>query len=64
MTEYVRRGIHAIATVLPQEASDHLSKAGITFFLLDVTVEQSVIDLEATLHELTGGRLDVLVNCA
>lgn len=64
MTEYSRRGIHAIATVLPHEASDHLLNAGITFFLLDVTVEQSVIDLKTAVHELTGGRLDVLVNCA
>ena len=64
MTEYTRRGIHAIATVLPHEASDHLSNAGITFFPLDVTVEQSVLDLKAAVHELTGGRLDVLVNCA
>lgn len=64
MTEYARRGVHPIATVLPQEASDHLSNAGITFFLLDVTVEQSVSDLKAAVHKLTGGRLDVLVNCA
>lgn len=64
MTEYTRRGIHAIATVLPHEASDHLLKAGITFFPLDVTVEQSVIDLKAAVHKLTSGRLDVLVNCA
>ncbi|MCJ1468414.1 hypothetical protein MMC07_007042 [Pseudocyphellaria aurata] len=64
VTEYTRRGIHAIATVLPHEASDHLSNAGITFFLLDVTVEQSISDLEAAVHKLTGGRLDVLVNCA
>ena len=64
MTEYTRHGISAIATVLPHEASDHLVNAGITFFPLDVTVEQSVVDLEAAVHELTGGRLDILVNCA
>lgn len=64
VTEYARRGVHAIATVLPNEASDHLSDAGITFFPLDVTVEQSVHSLKASVQELTGGRLDVLVNCA
>ena len=64
MTEYTRRGIHAVATVLPHEASDHLLNAGITILPLDVTVEQSVNDLKAAVHELTGGRLDVLVNCA
>ncbi|KAI5918407.1 hypothetical protein F4810DRAFT_715497 [Camillea tinctor] len=64
VTEYKRRGIHPIATVLPNEASDHLSEAGITFFPLDVTVEKSVVDLKAAVQKLTGGRLDVLVNCA
>ncbi|KAI2618199.1 NAD(P)-binding protein [Hypoxylon sp. NC1633] len=64
VTEYTRRGIHAIATVLPNEGSDHLSQAGITFFPLDVTVEQSVIELKAGVQKLTGGQLDVLVNCA
>ncbi|OQE43596.1 hypothetical protein PENCOP_c003G00519 [Penicillium coprophilum] len=62
--EYTRRGIHAIATVLPNESSDHLSKAGITFFPLDVTVEKSVVELKAWVLELTGGKLDILVNCA
>ena len=62
--EYVRRGIHAIATVLPSEASDHLSDAGITCFTLDVTVEASVLDLKAQVAALTGNHLDVLINCA
>lgn len=62
--EYKRRGIHAIATVLPQEASDHLANAGITFFALDVTVEKSIGDLKASVQKLTGGHLDILVNCA
>ncbi|TIC98951.1 NADPH-dependent 1-acyldihydroxyacetone phosphate reductase [Colletotrichum higginsianum] len=64
VTEYTRRGVHAIATVLPHEASDHLSDAGITFFPLDVTNEQSIIDLKAALQKLTSGNLDILVNCA
>jgi 1-acylglycerone phosphate reductase len=64
VTEYSRRGIHAIATVLPHEASDHLSKAGITFFPLDVTIEESIAELKTSILELTGGHLDVLVNCA
>ncbi|KAI1660865.1 hypothetical protein F4813DRAFT_400056 [Daldinia decipiens] len=62
--EYCCHGIHAIATVLPQEASDHLSEAGITFFPLDVTVEKSVLDLKASVLKLTGGHLDILINCA
>ncbi|KAK7738597.1 NADPH-dependent 1-acyl dihydroxyacetone phosphate reductase [Diatrype stigma] len=62
--EYARRGVHPIATVLPNEPSDHLSDAGITFFTLNVTVEESVAALKGAVHDLTGGRLDVLVNCA
>ncbi|KFA56126.1 hypothetical protein S40293_00089 [Stachybotrys chartarum IBT 40293] len=64
VTEYTRCGVHAIATVLPHEASDHLSDAGITFFPLDVTNEESVAALKAAVEKLTGGRLDILVNCA
>lgn len=64
VTEYTRRGIHAIATVFPQEASGHLSGAGITFFPLDVTVEKSVLELKASVQELTGGRLDILMSRA
>ncbi|KAI1474620.1 NAD(P)-binding protein [Daldinia eschscholtzii] len=62
--EYSRRGVHAIATVLPGEASDHLLDAGITFFRLDVTIEKSVLDLKASVEKLTNGHLDILVNCA
>lgn len=64
VTEYTRQGLHAIATVLPNEDSDHLSKAGITFYTLDVTSEKSILELKADVQKLTGGRLDVLVNCA
>lgn len=64
MRESTRRGIYAIATVLPHEASDHLSKADINFFPLDVTHEQSIVDLKAAVQELTAGSLDILVNCA
>jgi len=64
VTEYSRKGLHAIATVLPNEASDHLSEAGITFYTLDVTSEKSILEMKANLQKVTGGRLDVLVNCA
>ncbi|KAH7383956.1 hypothetical protein BKA66DRAFT_492120 [Pyrenochaeta sp. MPI-SDFR-AT-0127] len=64
VTEYSRKGLHAIATVLPSEASDHLTEAGITFFALDVTSEKSILELKANIQKLTGGNLHVLVNCA
>ena len=64
VNEYTRSGVHAIATVLPQENSDHLTEAGISWFPLDVTVEKSVVDLKQKVLALTGGDLDILVNCA
>jgi 1-acylglycerone phosphate reductase len=62
--EYTRRGVHAIATLLPFEKSEHLTEAGITWYCLDVTDEKSVIDLKRDIQTLTKGYLDVLVNCA
>ncbi|EAA36368.1 NAD(P)-binding protein [Neurospora crassa] len=62
--EYLRRGIHPIATLLPFESSEHLDKAGITWFKLDVTNEESVVQLKKDVSELTKGRLDFLVNNA
>ena len=62
--EYTRRGVHAIATVLPSENSEHLTEAGITWFPLDVTNENSVLDLKKNIGALTNSYLDVLVNCA
>lgn len=64
MKEYIHRGVHAIATVLPNENSDHLTEAGITWFPLDVTVESSIIDLKEKILALTKGYLDILINCA
>ncbi|RCI12736.1 hypothetical protein L249_1068 [Ophiocordyceps polyrhachis-furcata BCC 54312] len=58
--QYVRHGVHAIATVLPSEGSEHLTQAGITWFPLDVTDEKSVADLKQSILGLTGGSLDIL----
>ncbi|KAL4778873.1 hypothetical protein BJX76DRAFT_352276 [Aspergillus varians] len=62
--EFLRRDIHAIATLLPWEKSEHLSNAGITWFPLDVTKDESVQTLKKDITALTGGNLDVLVNNA
>lgn len=64
VSEYTRSGLHAIATVLPSESSEHLVEAGITWFPLDVTSEESVIALKAKVQKLTDGNLDILVNNA
>ncbi|PFH62265.1 hypothetical protein XA68_14396 [Ophiocordyceps unilateralis] len=62
--EFTRRRVHAIATILPSESSEHLTEEGITWFPLDVTIEKSVADLKQRVLDLTGGSLDVLVNNA
>ncbi|GAP88453.2 putative NAD -binding protein [Rosellinia necatrix] len=62
--EYTNRGVHAIATVLPNEDHEHLTQAGITWFPLDVTIEESVVDLKKSILTVTGGYLDFMVNNA
>ncbi|PHH81252.1 hypothetical protein CDD82_1191 [Ophiocordyceps australis] len=62
--EYTRRGLRAIATLLPWESSKHLDEAGIDWFPLDVTRQESVVELKKSVEGVTGGRLDVLVNNA
>ncbi|KAL4957401.1 hypothetical protein BDW69DRAFT_180598 [Aspergillus filifer] len=62
--EFLRRNVHPIATLLPSESSEHLSSARITWFPLDVTMEESVVQLKEKVADLTGGRLDILVNNA
>jgi 1-acylglycerone phosphate reductase len=62
--EYAQQGVHVVATVLPSEDEKHLSVAGISCFKLDVTRDESILDLKKMVDELTGGRLDVLVNNA
>lgn len=50
--------------MLPNENSEHLTEAGITWFPLDVTVESSVVALKEKTLAVTNGYLDILVNCA
>lgn len=63
--EYAQKGIHAIATVLPSEKSDHLDGlTSVSWFTLDVTEESSIRQLLKNISQLTDGYLDVLVNNA
>lgn len=50
--------------MLPNEDSDHLTAAGITWFPLDVRDEKSVIHLKEEVLAVTNGYLDFLVNNA
>ncbi|KAJ0418287.1 NAD(P)-binding protein [Aspergillus carlsbadensis] len=63
--EFLRRNVRPITTVLPKESSGHLDAAGITWFPLDVSREESVFALKKSVVDVTGGKgLDFLVNNA
>ncbi|KAI1198794.1 hypothetical protein F5X97DRAFT_333109 [Nemania serpens] len=62
--EYTSYGIHSIATILPNESSDHLVDAGISWLTLDLRDENSVVALKEKVQALTDGFLDILVNNA
>lgn len=62
--QYALRGLFPIATVLPSESNEHLVQAGITCYHLDVTREESIVELKKKIVELTNGSLEVLVNNA
>ncbi|KFA79678.1 hypothetical protein S40288_09077 [Stachybotrys chartarum IBT 40288] len=62
--EYARHGLHPIATILPSESDQHLIEAQITCFHLDVTQEDSIVELKDKIWKLTDGFLDILVNNA
>jgi 1-acylglycerone phosphate reductase len=44
------------------QPSEHLDIAGITYFRLDVTMEESIQELKRHVMSLTSGYLDILVN--
>ncbi|KAI1424727.1 NAD(P)-binding protein [Xylaria sp. FL1777] len=62
--EYAKHGVEPIATLLPGEPYGHLDQAGIMHFPLDVTKEASVIELKKSVHAVTNGFLDILINNA
>ncbi|KAF2014391.1 NAD(P)-binding protein [Aaosphaeria arxii CBS 175.79] len=63
--EFVAKGYHVIATVLPGEYRDHLlNQSDISVFDLDVTDESMVRGFSNTVAKITNGRLDILVNNA
>ena len=57
-------GFTVITTVLPFESSEHLTHPDIKVMKCDVTSEEQTLDLKAQLQDLSGGRLDVLINNA
>ncbi|KAI2608216.1 uncharacterized protein GGS25DRAFT_531404 [Hypoxylon fragiforme] len=62
--EFAKHNVRPIATLLPNEPAEHLDQAGILHYPLDVTKEDSVMELKKHVHAVTGGNLDILVNNA
>lgn len=59
-----RAGLTVFATLLPHEDRQHLVDNGILVFNADVTSGKQTEGLLHVVEELTGGRLDALVNNA
>ena len=64
LLEFQHRGLTVIAILLPDEAREELQLNNLICLDLDVTSEESVQMLRKSVDNLTGGRLDVLVNNA
>ncbi|KAF4981169.1 hypothetical protein FZEAL_2969 [Fusarium zealandicum] len=62
--EFHRQGCHVFATVRNPDLSKDIETQGITVLPLEVTQPESIAECKAKVIELTGGRLDVLVNNA
>ena len=57
-------GFTVFTTLLPHESRVHLEKPGFYAFSSDVTSDEDTKRLRKEIEGITGGRLDVLVNCA
>ncbi|KAI2602116.1 hypothetical protein GGR54DRAFT_536234 [Hypoxylon sp. NC1633] len=59
-----KENIEVIATLLPHESPDHLLAEGVHVARTDVTKDESVEELKQMILQLTGGKLDILINNA
>ncbi|OLN89029.1 NADPH-dependent 1-acyldihydroxyacetone phosphate reductase 1 [Colletotrichum chlorophyti] len=62
--EFHAKGLHVIATARRPEVLGDLSELGLTTLALDVTKAESIAACKQKVNELTGGRLDFLINNA
>ncbi|CRK31364.1 hypothetical protein BN1708_015946 [Verticillium longisporum] len=62
--EFHARGLHVIATGRRPEVLKELTDIGVSAVALDVTNAESIAECKRQVTELTGGRLDILVNNA
>ncbi|KAF9877271.1 short chain dehydrogenase reductase [Colletotrichum karsti] len=62
--EFHAKGLHVIATARRPEVLKDLADVGMTTIALDVTKAESIAACKQEVTELTGGRLDFLVNNA
>lgn len=60
--EFHARGLYVIATGRRPEVLKELSDIGVSAVALDVTNAESIAECKRQVTELTGGRLDILVN--
>ena len=57
-------GLHVIATARRAEVLSEMAEIGMTTLTLDVTDAESIKACHAQVAELTGGKLDILINNA
>ena len=62
--EYHAKGLRVFATARRLDSMGDLKSSGIEIFSLDVTSSESIAALKAKVSEITGGKLDFLVNNA
>ena len=58
------KGYTVIATLLAHESRTHLTDVGVHVFTSDVTKDDDTAALREEVEAITGGGLDILVNCA
>ncbi|KAI9046250.1 uncharacterized protein KD926_004088 [Aspergillus affinis] len=63
-SQFIVGGYTVIATLLPNEARDHLEDLGVHVFVSDVTSDSQCESLLESTRVLTQGKLDVLINNA
>ncbi|KAL8832649.1 MAG: hypothetical protein Q9170_004789 [Blastenia crenularia] len=63
-TEFQDRGFHVIATARKESLLDDLRSKGMSALQLDVTSERSIAECRSQVEQITGGKLDILINNA
>lgn len=62
--EFNARGLHVVATARNRNSIAELQEMGMTTLSLEVTDNDSILEVKKAVSELTGGKLDILINNA